>query len=218
MLLGSPAGYVGYGKGGVLTEAVRRNPYSVLLLDEMEKAHPGVHDIFYQIFDKGSISDSEGRVVDFKNTIIIMTSNAGDMAVCDACRDGRPDIRELTKIITPALQKYFKPAFLGRTTVIPYYPLNDEELGEIAQISLNRIKKRIQDRYGAEFCCSDAVIPALVARNTSPETGGRAIEQIINRTIMPNLANSCIMRLSEGLSVTKVTIDCVDNEFTINIE
>ena len=218
MLLGSPAGYVGYGKGGVLTEAVRRNPYSVLLLDEMEKAHPGVHDIFYQIFDKGSISDSEGRVVDFKNTIIIMTSNAGDMAVCDACRDGRPDIRELTKIITPALQKYFKPAFLGRTTVIPYYPLNDEELGKIAKISLDRIKKRIEDRYGAEFCCSDAVIPALVARNTSPETGGRAIEQIINRTIMPNLANSCIMRLSEGLSVTKVTIDCVDNEFTINIE
>lgn len=218
MLLGSPAGYVGYGKGGVLTEAVRRNPYSVLLLDEMEKAHPGVHDIFYQIFDKGTISDSEGRLIDFKNTIIIMTSNAGDMAVCDACKNGRPEIKELTKMITPALQKFFKPAFLGRTTVVPYYPLNDEELGKIAQISMNRIKKRIEERYNAEFICSDNVIPALVARNTSPETGGRAIEQIINRNIMPNLANSCILRLSEGKSINKVTIDCEDNEFVITIE
>ncbi|MDD6176552.1 MAG: type VI secretion system ATPase TssH [Ruminobacter sp.] len=217
MLLGSPAGYVGYGKGGVLTEAVRRNPYSVLLLDEMEKAHPGVHDIFYQIFDKGSISDSEGRVVDFKNTIIIMTSNAGDMAVCDACKNGRPDIKELTKQISPALQKFFKPAFLGRATVVPYFPLNDEELGKIAQISLNRLKKRINDRYNAEFVCSDNVIPSLVERNTSPETGGRAIEQIINRTIMPNLANSCIMRLSEGLPINKVSIDCKDNEFIVDI-
>ncbi|MGN1392578.1 MAG: type VI secretion system ATPase TssH [Succinivibrionaceae bacterium] len=218
MLLGSPAGYVGYGKGGVLTEAVRRNPYSVLLLDEMEKAHPGVHDIFYQIFDKGSISDSEGRLVDFKNTIIIMTSNAGDMAVCDACKNGRPDIKDLTKQIMPALQKFFKPAFLGRATVVPYFPLNDDELGKIAKISLNRIKKRITERYNAEFVCSDAVIPALVARNNSPETGGRAIEQIINRTIMPNLANSCILRLSEGKPITKVMIDCVDNEFKITID
>ncbi len=218
MLLGSPAGYVGYGKGGVLTEAVRRNPYSVLLLDEMEKAHPGVHDIFYQIFDKGTISDSEGRLVDFKNTIIIMTSNAGDMAVCDACKNGRPAIKDLTKQIMPALQKFFKPAFLGRATVVPYFPLNDEELGKIAQISLRRIEKRIYDRYKAQFVCGDKVIPALVARNNSPETGGRAIEQIINRTIMPKLANTCILRLSEGLPITKVSIDCIDNEFAITIE
>ncbi len=218
MLLGSPAGYVGYGKGGVLTEAVRRNPYSVLLLDEMEKAHPSVHDIFYQIFDKGSISDSEGRVVDFKNTIIIMTSNAGDMAVVDACKDGRPDVRELTKKISPALQKFFKPAFLGRATVVPYYPLNDEELGKIAKISLERIHKRITERYHAELNYADDVIPQLVARNTSPETGGRAIEQIINRNIMPNLANSCILRLSEGLPITKVSISYREGEFAIDIE
>lgn len=218
MLLGSPAGYVGYGKGGVLTEAVRRNPYSVLLLDEMEKAHPSVHDIFYQIFDKGTISDSEGRLVDFKNTIIIMTSNAGDMAVCDACRNERPNIKDLTKAIMPSLQKFFKPAFLGRTTIVPYYPLNDEELGKIAQISLDRIKKRITDRYKAQFVCGEKVIEALVARNNSPETGGRAIEQIINRTIMPKLANTCILRLSEGLPITKVVVDCIENEFSITIE
>ena len=146
-----------------------------------------------------------------------MTSNAGDMAVCDACKNGRPDIKELTKQISPALQKFFKPAFLGRATVVPYFPLNDQELGKIAQISLNRLKKRINDRYNAEFVCSDNVIPSLVARNTSPETGGRAIEQIINRTIMPNLANSCIMRLSEGLPINKVSIDCKDNEFIVDI-
>lgn len=218
MLLGSPAGYVGYGEGGVLTEAVRRNPYSVLLLDEMEKAHPSVHDIFYQIFDKGCISDSEGRLVDFKNTIIIMTSNAGDMAVCQACQNERMPIKELTKEIMPSLQRYFKPAFLGRTTVVPYYPLNNEELAKIAKISLNRVEKRLHDHYGAEFIYDEQVIEELVNRNNSPETGGRAIEQIINRTIMPNLANSCIIRMSEGLSISKVEIKVENNEFKVVIE
>jgi len=125
MLLGSPAGYVGFGEGGVLTEAIRRNPYSVLLLDEMEKAHPGIHDLFYQIFDKGHIKDSEGRTVDFRNTIIIMTSNAADQAICDVCEesDERPDNSDLVERIRPELQNFFKPAFLGRATVIPYYPL-----------------------------------------------------------------------------------------------
>ncbi len=153
MLLGSPAGYVGFGEGGVLTEAIRRNPYSVLLLDEMEKAHPGVHDLFYQIFDKGSIKDSEGRNIDFKNTIIIMTSNAADQAICDVCAESseKIDNDELLEAIRPDLQHYFKPAFLGRTTIVPYYPLNDEELSRITEIALNRIKKKIAEQYQASF-------------------------------------------------------------------
>ncbi len=147
MLLGSPAGYVGFGEGGVLTEAIRRNPYSVLLLDEMEKAHPGVHDLFYQIFDKGHIKDSEGRTVDFKNTLIIMTSNAADQAICDVCDENAERISndELLEAIRPDLQRYFKPAFLGRTTIVPYYPLNDDELAKITEIALNRIRKNWQN-------------------------------------------------------------------------
>ncbi|RLV61245.1 type VI secretion system ATPase TssH [Parashewanella curva] len=218
MLLGSPAGYVGYGKGGVLTEAVRKNPYSVLLLDEMEKAHPGVHDIFYQIFDKGSISDSEGRNIDFKNTIIIMTSNAADGAVVQACEHERPDIPELTQTIFPELQRYFKPAFLGRTIIVPYYPLNDEELAAITRLSLKRIEKSITQRYGASFKYDDEVITEIVNRNQSPETGARAIEQIINRTLMPNLANQCIERMIEGLSISEIDIKLDSGQFDIVIE
>ncbi|MBE8167398.1 MAG: type VI secretion system ATPase TssH, partial [Shewanella sp.] len=181
MLLGSPAGYVGYGKGGVLTEAVRKNPYSVLLLDEMEKAHPGVHDIFYQIFDKGSISDSEGRNIDFRNTIIIMTSNAADSAVVQACEIERPLIPDLTQQIFPDLQRFFKPAFLGRTTIVPYFPLNEDEMSRIAQLSMKRIEKRVRQHYAANFYYDASVIDDLVKLNNSPETGARAIEQIINR-------------------------------------
>ncbi|WP_299017737.1 type VI secretion system ATPase TssH [uncultured Photobacterium sp.] len=218
MLLGSPAGYVGYGKGGVLTEAVRKNPYSVLLLDEMEKAHPGVHDLFYQIFDKGSISDSEGREIDFKNTIIIMTSNAADSAVVDACVDTKPSVPELTETIFPALQGYFKPAFLGRTTVVPYFPLNHDEMAKIARLSLGRIEKRVRSHYGAIFSYSEELIEYLIAQNHSPETGARAIEQIINRTLMPELATQCIVRLSEGLNIENVEVTIDSGVVSIFIE
>ncbi|CZF78279.1 Chaperone protein ClpB [Grimontia celer] len=217
MLLGSPAGYVGYGKGGVLTEAVRKNPYSVLLLDEMEKAHPGVHDLFYQIFDKGTISDSEGRDVDFRNTIIIMTSNAADSAVVSACINGRPTIPEVTEQIFPELQKFFKPAFLGRATVVPYFPLNDEEMAAIAKLSLKRIEKRVAAHYGATFGYEDAVIDQLVQQNNSPETGARAIEQIINRTLMPELANQCITRMSLGEPITEIKVRAEGNQFGFDI-
>lgn len=209
MLLGSPAGYVGFGEGGVLTEAIRRNPYSVLLLDEMEKAHPGVHDLFYQIFDKGHIKDSEGRTVDFKNTIIIMTSNAADQAICDICEENevRPANDELVEDIRPALQEYFKPAFLGRATIVPYYPLNEEELGQITQISLNRISKKLAEKYKASFSWDASFVDFIVSRNTDPTTGGRAIEQIINRSLMPRLAEECIQRLSEELPISNVSVD-----------
>ncbi|MCW8327869.1 type VI secretion system ATPase TssH [Photobacterium sp. SDRW27] len=217
MLLGSPAGYVGYGKGGVLTEAVRKNPYSVLLLDEMEKAHPGVHDLFYQIFDKGAISDSEGRDIDFRNTIIIMTSNAADSAVVDACAHERPSIPALTQTIFPALQQYFKPAFIGRSTVVPYFPLNDDEMAKIARLSLRRIEKRVKEHYGATFTYSDDLISHLISQNHSPETGARAIEQIINRSLMPELATQCIVRLSEGQSINAVSIGCQAGEVSFDI-
>ncbi|UTM57053.1 type VI secretion system ATPase TssH [Photobacterium sp. CCB-ST2H9] len=218
MLLGSPAGYVGYGKGGVLTEAVRKNPYSVLLLDEMEKAHPGVHDIFYQIFDKGTISDSEGREIDFRNTIIIMTSNAADGAVVHACQDGRPSVPELTQTIFPELQKFFKPAFLGRATIVPYFPLNDEEMAQISTLSLNRIRKRVAAHYGASFEYHPDVVQLLVALNQSPETGARAVEQLINRQLMPELANQCIVRMSESKPVKAVRVDVEDGWFRIQID
>lgn len=213
MLLGSPAGYVGFGEGGVLTEAIRRNPYSVLLLDEMEKAHPGVHDLFYQIFDKGHIKDSEGRTVDFKNTIIIMTSNAADQAICDACedRDQRMSNEELLESIRPDLQHYFKPAFLGRTTIVPYYPLNDEELAKITEISLNRIKKKLAEQYQASFTWDKGFVDFVVNKNTDPTTGGRAVEQIINRSLMPKLAEECISRLSQQQPITQVSVVAANN-------
>ncbi|GAK88088.1 ClpB protein [Vibrio ponticus] len=208
MLLGSPAGYVGFGEGGVLTEAIRRNPYSVLLLDEMEKAHQGVHDLFYQIFDKGHIKDSEGRTVDFKNTIIIMTSNAADQAIVDICNQNEERLEndKLLEDIRPALQQHFKPAFLGRTTIVPYYPLNREELSQITTISLNRIAKKLAEKYKADFVWDEAFIDFIVSRNTDPTTGGRAIEQIINRSLMPKLAVDCIHRLNQGLGVNHVSV------------
>ncbi|MEZ8862136.1 type VI secretion system ATPase TssH [Vibrio sp. 10N.247.311.51] len=222
MLLGSPAGYVGFGEGGVLTEAIRRNPYSVLLLDEMEKAHPGVHDLFYQIFDKGHIKDSEGRTVDFKNTIIIMTSNAADQAICDVCAKttDRIDNDELLESIRPDLQQYFKPAFLGRTTIVPYYPLNDEELAKITEISLNRIKKKLAEQYQASFTWDADFIQFVVDRNTDPTTGGRAVEQIINRSLMPRLAEECIGRLSRSEPITQVTVSATNNsaDFDLSIK
>ncbi|MCG9582660.1 type VI secretion system ATPase TssH [Vibrio tubiashii] len=213
MLLGSPAGYVGFGEGGVLTEAIRRNPYSVLLLDEMEKAHPGVHDLFYQIFDKGHIKDSEGRTVDFKNTIIIMTSNAADQAICDACedREERMTNEELLESIRPDLQHYFKPAFLGRTTIVPYYPLNDEELSKITEISLNRIKKKLAEQYQASFTWDKGFVDFVVNKNTDPTTGGRAVEQIINRSLMPKLAEECISRLSQQQPISQVSVVAASN-------
>mgnify|MGYP001942663381 CR=1 FL=1 len=214
MLLGAPAGYVGFGKGGVLTEAVRRNPYSVLLLDEMEKAHPGVHDLFYQIFDKGSIADSEGRNIDFRNTIIIMTSNAADQAICDVCDSHAERLpnEELVEEIRPALQAYFKPAFLGRTTVVPYYPLNDNELSKICDIALNRIRKKLVEQYKASFHYDDAFVHYVVNKNNDPTTGARGIEQIINRSLMPRLAEECITLLSEGKEINSVTVKCADND------
>ena len=209
MLLGSPAGYVGYGKGGVLTEAIRRNPYCVLLLDEMEKAHPSVHDIFYQIFDKGCIQDSEGRNIDFRNTLIIMTSNAGDSAIVDYCNDHqtRPELVSLVDNVRPALQEYFKPAFLGRCNIIPYYLLNEAELAQITEISLKRVAQKLAETYEATLEYDQSFVDYVVTKGNEPTIGGRAIEQIINRHLMPLLAERCIEKISQGETISAVTIN-----------
>ncbi len=220
MLLGSPPGYVGFGEGGVLTEAVRRKPYSVLLLDEMEKAHPGVQDIFYNLFDKGTIKDGEGRDIDFRNTIIIMTSNAGEEHIRAICAQSEelPDAEVLFDNFRPQLLKYFKPAFLGRTTVIPYYPLDDENLLKICKINMNRISKRIKEHYNATFNYHDDLLLHIVARSQEVDTGARNIENILSRTLLPEMASECLVRLSDNKEITNIAVGVADDgQFTYDI-
>ncbi|SEA23591.1 type VI secretion system ATPase TssH [Microbulbifer marinus] len=220
MLLGSPPGYVGYGEGGVLTEAARRKPYSVILLDEMEKAHPGVQDIFYNLFDKGTIKDGEGRDIDFKNTVIIMTSNAGEDAITAIFNqvEERPEPEVLLDNIRPHLLQKFKPAFLGRANVIAYYPLDDENLIEISKINMRRIEKRVKEHYGAVFSYDDDVLINIVARCQESDTGARNIEVILNRTLLPSLASECLDRMAKGEKITKIRVAATDGgDFTYQI-
>ena len=220
MLLGSPPGYVGYGEGGVLTEAARRKPYSVILLDEMEKAHPGVQDIFYNLFDKGTIKDGEGRDIDFKNTIIIMTSNAGEDAIRAIFNqvEEKPEPEVLLDNIRPHLLQHFKPAFMGRANTIAYYPLDDENLMQIAAINMRRIEKRLTEKYGAEFSYDDDVLINIVARCQESDTGARNIETILNRTVLPALASECLAKMAEGEEVTKVHIGATEEgDFTYQV-
>ena len=217
MLLGSPPGYVGYGEGGVLTEAVRRKPYSVVLLDEMEKAHPGVQDIFYNLFDKGNIKDGEGRDIDFRNTVIIMTSNAAEEHIRAMCAQSEelPDPETLLENFRPQLLKYFKPAFLGRTTLIPYYPLTDDDLMKICVINMKRIEKRVRDHYNAEFSYDEDVILHIVARSQEVDTGARNIENILSRTMLPDMATECLSLMAEGKDLKKIHVG-VTEEGTFN--
>lgn len=220
MLLGSPPGYVGYGEGGVLTEAVRRKPYSVILLDEMEKAHPGVQDVFYNLFDKGTIRDGEGRDIDFRNTVIIMTSNAAEehiRAMC-AAQETRPDPEVLLDNFRPQLLRYFKPAFIGRTTVIPYYPLGDDDLMKICLINMNRIKKRVKEHYNAEFTYDEDVMLHILARSQEVDTGARNIENILTRTLLPTLAAECLAKMANGVNIQKIHVGATeDGHFTYHI-
>jgi len=220
MLLGSPPGYVGYGEGGVLTEAVRRKPYSVLLLDEMEKAHPGVQDIFYNLFDKGTIKDGEGRDIDFRNTIIIMTSNAGEEHIRAICAQSEelPDPEVLLDNFRPQLLNFFKPAFLGRTTIIPYYPLDDENLLKICKINMQRIEKRINTHYNATFSYQDDIMLHIVARSQEVDTGARNIENILSRTLLPEMATECLARLADGKEISNIDVSVNDDgQFIYNI-
>jgi len=192
----------------VLTEAVRRRPYSVVLLDEMEKAHPGVQDVFYQVFDKGQMKDGEGRDIDFRNTVIIMTSNAGTDTIAKLCADPemRPEPEELTEALRPDLLKVFKPAFLGRCTVVTYYPLADEVMRLIVGLQLKRIARRVREAYGVDLVVEDAVAENIVARCKEVESGARNIETILNRTLLPELSARILARLAEGQEITSVGV------------
>ncbi len=221
MLLGSPPGYVGFGEGGVLTEAARRKPYSVILLDEMEKAHPGVQDIFYNLFDKGTIKDGEGRDIDFKNCLIIMTSNAGEDAIraVMAQVEEKPDPQVLLDSIRPELLKSFKPAFMGRTSLVVYYPLDDENLMKICAINMSRIEKRVKQHYGASFSYDEDVLLHIVARCQDSETGARNIENILNKTLLPELASECLDRMANEQEIKNIHIGATEEgAFTYKID
>jgi type VI secretion system protein VasG len=208
LLMGSPPGYVGYGEGGVLTEAVRRRPYSVVLLDEMEKAHPGVQDVFYQVFDKGQMKDGEGRDIDFRNTVVIMTSNAGTDTIAKLCADPdlAPDPEQLREALQPDLLKVFKPAFLGRCNVVIYYPLRDEILKRICVLKLRSIGRRLTESYGVPLEYDDAVPETIVSRCKEVESGARNIDNILSRTLLPELSAGILARLASGQEITRVHV------------
>jgi type VI secretion system protein VasG len=220
MLVGSPPGYVGYGEGGVLTEAVRRRPYSVILLDEVEKAHPGVQDVFYQVFDKGMLRDGEGRDIDFKNTVIIMTSNAGTDVIHSLCADPEtmPDAAGLAEALRPELLKSFKPAFLGRTTLVPYFPLSPDIIRKIIVLQMSRITRRLAENYKATFSYSPELLEQIAQRCTEVESGARNIEQVITHQLLPDLSAEILRLISDGGTLTAVEVGIgPDGEFVYSL-
>ncbi|QNB09129.1 type VI secretion system ATPase TssH [Herbaspirillum frisingense] len=209
-LKGSPPGYVGYGEGGVLTEAVRRNPYSVVLLDEVEKAHPDVLELFFQVFDKGVLDDGEGRQIDFRNCIIILTSNVASAQMMQAClnkvSDELPTPDELDALIRPQLVRAFKPAFLGRLKVIPYYPIADDILVKIIELKLSRIAKRIEANHKAEFVYDKTLVDAVLARCTEVDSGARNVDNILNGSLLPEIAGSVLARMAEAQGISRIKV------------
>ena len=219
-LKGAPPGYVGYGEGGVLTEAVRRKPYSVVLLDEVEKAHPDVHELFFQVFDKGWMEDGEGRSIDFRNTLILLTTNAGTDMIANLCKDPdlMPDPEGMAKAIREPLLKIFPPALLGRLVTIPYYPLSDEMLGKIVALQLNRIKKRIEARYKMPFTYDEDVVKLVVSRCTESESGGRMIDAILTNTMLPEISREFLTRTMQATPIAGVKVGVADGEFSYSFD
>jgi type VI secretion system protein VasG len=215
-LKGAPPGYVGYGEGGVLTEAVRRRPYSVVLLDEVEKAHPDVHEMFFQVFDKGFMEDGEGRFIDFKNTLIILTTNAGTDLIAGLCKDPdlMPDPEGMATALRAPLLKVFPPALLGRLVTIPYYPLSDDMLGKIVKLQLDRIKKRVEARYKIPFEYGEDVVKLVVSRCTESESGGRMIDAILTNTMLPDVSRAFLNRMMDGQPVGGVKVGAEAGNFS----
>ena len=215
-LKGAPPGYVGYGEGGILTEAVRRRPYSVVLLDEVEKAHPDVHELFFQVFDKGWMEDGEGRMIDFKNTIILLTSNAGSELVMNMCKDPEllPDPEALATALQQPLMKIFPPALLGRLVTIPYYPLSLEMLAKIVRLQLNRIKKRIEENHRIPFSYSQEAVDLIVHRCNNAEAGGRIIDAILTNTVLPKISIEYLTRMSRSESLAAVALGSDGSDFS----
>ncbi len=218
-LKGAPPGYVGYGEGGRLTEAVRRKPYSVVLLDEVEKAHPDVHELFFQVFDKGQMEDGTGRRIDFKNTLIILTSNVGTEVIMQMAEDGKtkPDPETLNTALRPYLTRHFPPALLGRIVTIPYFPLSAAMLAGIVRLQLDRIRRRVADNHDAELEYSDAVVDHIVAQCDNPDSGGRMIDNIITNTLLPELSRYFLNRSLEKEEITSAKIDVVDGRFSYEV-
>jgi type VI secretion system protein VasG len=214
-LKGSPPGYVGYGEGGVLTEAVRRNPYAVVLLDEVEKAHPDVLELFFQVFDKGVMDDAEGREVDFRNTVIILTSNVGSAQVMQAClnkpAEELPDADTLAEALRPVLYKHFKPAFLGRMKVVPYYPISDDVLERIIRLKLDRIAARVASNHKAAFDYDSRLVQAVLARCTEVDSGARNVDHILNGTLLPELAGQVLERMAGGQPIERIKVSAAKN-------
>jgi type VI secretion system protein VasG len=217
-LKGSPPGYVGYGEGGVLTEAVRRRPYSVVLLDEVEKAHPDVHEIFFQVFDKGRMEDGEGRLIDFKNTIIILTTNVGSDLVMNLCKDPdlKPDAEGMVKALRQPMLKVFPAALLGRLVIIPYYPLNDEMLKSIIRLQLSRVQKRLSETQDIPLTYDESVVDLIASRCTEIESGGRMVDAILTQTMLPDISREFLTRLMNGTPAERVHIGVTDSNFVYN--
>ena len=231
-LKGSPPGYVGYGQGGVLTEAVRRKPYSVVLLDEVEKAHPDVLEMFFQVFDKGRMDDAEGREIDFRQTLIILTSNAGSQQIMQACMahdeeaggvvmkspESMPAADELAEGLRPVLYKTFKPAFIGRTKVVPYYPLHDDVLAEVIRLKLERIAARVKTNHQAELAFDESLIDTVLARCTEVDTGARAVDHILNGALLPEVADAVLAAMAEGRAIERIRVGADEQgDFTFEV-
>ncbi len=212
-LKGSPPGYVGYGEGGVLTEAVRRKPYSVVLLDEVEKAHPDVMELFFQVFDKGMLEDGEGREIDFKNCIILLTSNVGTDTIMKLCADPetKPEPDGLVEAVKPELVKAFKPALLGRMVTVPYYPITDDILRLIIKLQLGKIKNRIMDNHGAKFSYDDSVITTVAERCTDVDSGARNVYNILTGTLLPEMSGEVLSRMASGEGIKSVHVNVGEN-------
>jgi type VI secretion system protein VasG len=214
-LKGAPPGYVGYGEGGRLTEAVRRKPYSVVLLDEVEKAHPDVHEIFFQVFDKGIMEDGNGRRIDFKNTLIILTTNVGTDIIMGLSRDPkyREAPEELAQMLRPELLKVFPAALLGRMVAIPYFPLSDKMLGGIVRLQLDRIGRRIRDNHDAAFLYDDAVVDHIVSMCNDPDSGGRMVDNIVTNTLLPALSREFLNKSLAKQEIREARVSIADGNF-----
>jgi type VI secretion system protein VasG len=205
-LKGSPPGYVGYGEGGVLTEAVRRRPYSVVLLDEVEKAHPDVMELFYQVFDKGRLEDGEGRQIDFKNTVIILTSNVGTYLIMKVCADEEtiPAPPALAEMLRPEMLKHFKPAFLGRLKVVPYFPITDRNMRRIIELKLNRVAKRMRENRNVAFIYDPALVDSIAQRCTEVASGARNVDHIMTNTLLPEMSKELLSRMAGGEQINQI--------------
>ena len=219
-LKGSPPGYVGYGEGGVLTEAVRRRPYSVVLLDEIEKAHKDVHEIFFQVFDKGEMEDAEGRYINFKNTIILLTSNVGTDLIVNMCKDPTllPTPEGIAKALKEPLLKVFPAALLGRLVVVPYYPINDEMLQKIILLQLGRIQKRVLENHNIPLTYDDSVVKLVSARCSDPASGARMVDAILTHHLLPEISREYLNRMIEGKGISKIHIGVENSDFTYTFD